>query len=321
MAFVSSSFSSRKVQGRRFTSDYYTDVQEAFTSTIDIQSFEVLTDDRYIPSSSLPYSGSSQHGLIVSRSYTDPSITPESGDDGNVLQYYYRHKLTRGNLPSSEDLEVYFFLRDEPSTATQAVSSNQLVSASQLTNFINNKNALGSLGAGDSENIGGNGLAYNIVVFKSTTNYSTPSTKESLTGGDIIDPSTYVFDYKTGILSFISSFPISTNFIYVTAYKYIGRTLDSQLRDGSLSGGGGTGAGFPFSGSAVITGSLSVSGSNVNFTLATGVSGAFSGSSCKAASHWANNSRSASVKHILLKHCLMFRRRRSFHSNAVSSKW
>jgi hypothetical protein len=38
------------------------------------------------------------------------------------------------------------------------------------------------------------------------------------------------------------------------------------------------GSGFPFSGSAIITGSLLVSGSNVDFTNATGVSGSFSGS-------------------------------------------
>ena len=39
-----------------------------------------------------------------------------------------------------------------------------------------------------------------------------------------------------------------------------------------------SGAGFPFSGSAIITGSLLVSQSNVDFTSATGVSGSFSGS-------------------------------------------
>lgn len=47
------------------------------------------------------------------------------------------------------------------------------------------------------------------------------------------------------------------------------------------SGGGGAGAtspAFPFSGSAVITGSLLVSGSNVDFRNTTGVSGSFSGS-------------------------------------------
>ena len=49
------------------------------------------------------------------------------------------------------------------------------------------------------------------------------------------------------------------------------------FRTGSYGGGGG-GAGFPFSGSAIITGSLLVSGSNVDFTNTTGVSGSFSGS-------------------------------------------
>ena len=45
-----------------------------------------------------------------------------------------------------------------------------------------------------------------------------------------------------------------------------------------ISSSGGEGAGFPFSGSAEITGSLLVSQSFVNFTEATGVRGSFSGS-------------------------------------------
>lgn len=46
----------------------------------------------------------------------------------------------------------------------------------------------------------------------------------------------------------------------------------------ALNGGGGGGVGFPFVGDAVITGSLLVSSSFVDFTDTTGVSGSFSGS-------------------------------------------
>lgn len=52
--------------------------------------------------------------------------------------------------------------------------------------------------------------------------------------------------------------------------------LGEQNTGGGGAGGGG--AAFPFTGNAEITGSLLVSGSNVDFTNATGVSGSFSGS-------------------------------------------
>jgi hypothetical protein len=56
---------------------------------------------------------------------------------------------------------------------------------------------------------------------------------------------------------------------------------------------GGSGVGFPFSGSAVITGSLLVSQSFVDFTQASYVTGSFTGSLNGTAS-WANNAISAS---------------------------
>ena len=82
MAFDATNFSSRKLQGRRFTG-LANDSQEAFTQTFDLQSVEVLTDDRYIPTSSLPYSGSSQHEFTVARSYYDNSIVSGSADNGD----------------------------------------------------------------------------------------------------------------------------------------------------------------------------------------------------------------------------------------------
>ena len=232
MAFISASFSNRKIQSRRFTGLTF-DSQEAFTSVLDVQGGDVLTDDRYIPTSSLLFSGSSQHNLIVSRSNTDTSIIEGSSDDGNVLKYFFRHKLTRAANAGIAN-ETFYFLKDEPSAASDAVSSDGLVSGSQLTDFINNKNALGSLGAGDAENIGGNGLAYNVVVFKSTD-----ADKANIDGDDKIDAGEYVFDYKTGILTFLNEDAIGANeYIYMTAYRYVGRTLKSQIEDGSLGGGG-----------------------------------------------------------------------------------
>ena len=233
MAFVSSSFSNRKLQGRRFTLATVSDSVEAFTSTIDTQGFEVLTDDRYIPTGSagneqIPFSGSSQHGYY----YTTGSTIETTAGNYDVLRYYYRHKLTRGADGSGE---VYFFQSGEPGSPTALYGNNQTISTTQQTNFINNKNAAGSLGAGDAEDSAGLGVAYNAVVYSSTD-----ADKANLTTGDKIDPANYVFDYKTGILTFTEGNEVAgSDYVFITVNQYVGRTLKSQLNDGSLGGGGG----------------------------------------------------------------------------------
>ena len=100
MAFNNEQFSSRKLQARRFTSDNAANSSvEAFTSTIDMQSYEVLTDDRFIPTSSLPFSGSSQDGFyyITGSSHPDNSRIQNAAGDYDVLRYWYQHKLTPGS--------------------------------------------------------------------------------------------------------------------------------------------------------------------------------------------------------------------------------
>jgi len=107
------------------------------------------------------------------------------------------------------------------------------------------------------------------------------------------DAINWYFDYKTGILA------VSDPGAYTTPYKvsviqYIGDTLNTTLTDLSSSIGGGSG--FPFSGSAVITGSLLISGSNVNELVVSGnviATQGFTGSLFGTAS-WANNVVSAS---------------------------
>ena len=99
MAFVSASFSNRKLQNRRFTADYTATSVEAFTDTLDLSAGEIFTDDGLIPTGSgqLPFSGSDQNGLIVSASVVDPDTYPEgSSDDLPILKYHYRKKLTVG---------------------------------------------------------------------------------------------------------------------------------------------------------------------------------------------------------------------------------
>ena len=78
--------SNRLLASRRYTHDSFTDAQESFTNVLDLQASEIYTQASKIPSSNLPFSGSSQNGSF----YTD-------GVD-NILRYYYRHKLTKSNL-------------------------------------------------------------------------------------------------------------------------------------------------------------------------------------------------------------------------------
>ena len=78
MALDKEKKSNRLLGSRRYTHDSFTDAQEAFTSTLDIQASEVYTQANSIPTSSLPFSGSSQDGSI----YT-------SGGD-NIVKYWFR---------------------------------------------------------------------------------------------------------------------------------------------------------------------------------------------------------------------------------------
>jgi len=106
---------------------------------------------------------------------------------------------------------------------------------------------------------------------------------------DIID---WVLDTSTGVL-FAQDAPNGSTPAFLDAYIYIGDYLSTVV---SESGGGGSGTGFPFSGSAVITGSLLISGSDTIDELV--VSGnviatqGFTGSLFGTAS-WATNATSA----------------------------
>jgi hypothetical protein len=258
--------SNRTLQSRRYTLDTLTDGQEAFTQVFDLGSGEIYTQTNYIPTSSLPFSGSTQDGYY----YTTGSTISSTSTGNDVLRYWYRHKLTKGQTANVGD-EAWFFISGSSLTSV----GEQLIATNQQTNFISPKYSIPALSTNTTEAAT---PGYKIVAYYSNNGASFSE----------IDSSFYNFDYKTGIFQFTSSVIANTTIadqtngrVYLSAYQYVGETLDERInliesRIGT--GGNGTGAGFPFSGSAVITGSLAVSGSNVNFTLATGVSGAFSGS-------------------------------------------
>lgn len=227
MAYNSNNRSERLLQGRRFTTDELTLTQEAFTDVFDLGAGEIYTDDGLIPTGStqLPYSGSSQDGGIVSGSVVNPSIET----DVAVLKYWYRHKLRPAK---NGNREVYYFTESEPSSLTDTVGNDGLIESDQLTNFISSKYII----ATDSPNTT-EGLqpGYKIQVFKSTA-ASAGSISEGASS-----PSEFVFDYKTGILTWVDgNIPTSNQYVYMTVYQYVGRTLRSQIDDGSIGGGGST---------------------------------------------------------------------------------
>ena len=223
MAYNSDNRSERLLQGRRFTTDNLTLSQEAFTNVLDLGANEILTDDGLIPtgSSQLPYSGSSQNLAIVSASVVNPAI----GSDLSVLQYYWRKKLK----PAADgQREVYYFTQSDPATVDDTVTSDQLIETDQQTNFVSPKYII----AADSVNTTESTTpGYKVVVYKSTA-----STAGSISE-NAADPASYVFDYKTGIVTWNDgSAPAANQYVYVSTYQYVGRTLRSQLDDGSISG-------------------------------------------------------------------------------------
>jgi hypothetical protein len=250
--------SNRLLASRRYTNESLNDNQEAFTRVLDLNASEIYIQQNVIPTSSLPYSGSSQDQLFIT-----------SGSE-NILKYYYQFRLT----PSSTNTEVYFFISKSGHDPTVGVTS-QIIQDGQQGSFISPKYSNPSLTNFNTED---NPPGYNIVI---------------KVDGISQNPANYQFDYKTGVLQFSASAPSPGANVSASVYQYVGKTLDNFITSASS---GGSGTGFPFSGSAVITGSLLISGSGTIDELV--VSGnviatqGFTGSLFGTAS-WANNAASA----------------------------
>jgi hypothetical protein len=227
MAYNSNNRSERLLQGRRFTTDNLTLGQEAFTDVFDLGAGEIFTDDGLIPTGSaqLPYSGSSQDGGIVSGSVVNPSIET----DVSVIKYHYRKKLKQA---ADGQREVYYFTTSDPSSVSDTVTSDQLIESDQQTNFVSPKYIIASDSPNTTE---ASTPGYKVVVYKDTA-----SSAGSITSSPALT-STYTFDYKTGVLTWNDgSQPSSNQFVYITTYQYVGRTLRSQIDDGSIGGAGGS---------------------------------------------------------------------------------
>ena len=256
--------SNRLLQSLRYTLAA-TDNTEAFTSVLDLNANEIYTQQQYIPSSSLPYSGSSQHLQYVTASI--------DGSDVNILQYYYRVTMSRsnvsfGNSKSEAWLAISGSGYDPVATNTDGINT-QAISPFQLTDWISNKYASASISTNLSENPTTPG--YGVTVFVEGA---------SKTSG-------YQFDYKTGVLQWESNAvaPNEDDIVTVTGYRYVGQTLDQFISAGGGEGtpggdttqiqfnDGGTFAGsekFTFdktTGLTTLTGSFEISGSVDNIFL------------------------------------------------------
>ncbi len=228
----------RLLLGRRFTSDDISMQQEAFTSTLDIRGADVYTEDYLVPLTSLPFSGSSQN---------------KATQDG-VIKYWYRQKLTKSNL----DRDVWFFL--DPTGSDSGITP-QIIQTSQQSNFISSKYSAPPLtNAGTEDSTPG----YNVVVYKSTSLNS-----GSLASSAKVSINDYQFDYKTGVLQFDQNKPSSNQYVYITVYQYIGKTLATDPNIGVFAQ---TGSYYSTTNDLKITGSfdLSLDGSTDKITVSSG---------------------------------------------------
>ena len=196
MAIDQTKKSNRLLGNRRFTSDALNTAQEAFTDVLDLGAGEIYSEAHLIPSSNLPFSGSSQ-----------------SGETSGVLKYYFRQRLTRSNVAN----DVFFFM--VPTGSTGGVTP-QLIQDGQQGSFISPKYSVSSLANANTEDTT---PGYGVKVFKSTSLNS-----GSLSSGDIVSVNDYQFDYKTGVIQFESA--LSSNLeVYMSAYQYVGKTLRTGL--------------------------------------------------------------------------------------------
>ena len=208
MALDKEKKSSRLLASRRYTHDTFTDAQDAFTSTLDIQASEVYTQANFIPTSSLPFSGSSQH-----------ENTHSGSADNNIIKYFYRQRLVK----STTNNQVWFFCDPVDTSNTIPSTTAQVITGSQQTNFISPKYAVPGLA---NSNVEADTPGYVVKLFK--TNHNTAG---NVSNDDLVSPNDYIFDYKTGVVQFsnMSVVPTNSERCWMSAYQYVGRTADTLV--------------------------------------------------------------------------------------------
>ena len=233
----SGSKSSRLLASRRYTHNTYTTAQESFTEVLDLGASEIYTQANKIPSSGLPFSGSSQKS-------SNYAVNSE-----NILKYWYRQKLTKSNVNN----EVWFFL--DPTGSNSGIGA-QLINDNQEVNFVSPKYSVASLANSTTED---DTPGYLAVLYKSTS-----TDTSSLDSDDIVSTNDYQFDYKTGVVQFMNSNvdPGDSDYVYMTVNQYVGKTLETGVEvTGDVSGSvSSTGSFASLQVSDKVQGTLTVAG-------------------------------------------------------------
>jgi hypothetical protein len=233
MAINSTTKSSRLLQSRRYTQNQLSDAQEAFTRVFDLNAEEIYSDQVLIPSSSLPFSGSSQ----------DQQTYSVGGKP--VLKYWYRLQLSPSATPDTDSgFATWFAL-----TTYQSNGANpQVIQSTQLTNFISPKYSIPSLAGNQADQAVSNPVGYGVYIYAST--------------GEAVPDTSYQFDYKTGVLQFINNTGYAkSKALYISAYQYVGRTLASDATAGYSGSFSGSFQGSVTLNNLILTGSFNHTGS------------------------------------------------------------
>ena len=171
------------------------------------------------------------------------------------MGYYYRHKLTKSNLNN----EVWFFLNP---TGSESGIGAQLIDSNQQTSFISPKYSDSTLANATAED---STPGYLAKVF-----ISTAANSASVSDSDVISVNDYTFDYKTGVVQFSSNTPSNSQYVYMSVYQYVVKTLDTGLNiSGDMDATGNVNVG----GNVVATGNLQTGGNlikgSINLTFPT----------------------------------------------------
>ena len=206
--------SNRLLQSLRYTAAAQ-DNQEAYTNVFDLNASEIYTQENYIPTSSLPYNDGSSHLKFITASI--------DGSDANIAQYYFEVSCSKSSrVFGNSKSEIWFVISGSGFSPNPIAGIDSIpIDGLQQTNWLSNKYLTASLSLKTADETP---TGYNVRVKINGSNVSAQN---------------YQFDYKTGVLQFISNTvsPNTTDAVTLTGYRYVGQTLNEFI---STGGGGGT---------------------------------------------------------------------------------
>ena len=235
--------SNRLLQSRRYTRAGF-DSQEAFDNVLDLSTSEIYSQATLLPTASIPYSSSAQDRRFV------------TGSDGTTIvsRYYYRLQLTPDNLGNNS-----YFTLDPPVVSIDP----SIIQTTQVKNWLSNKytNPAFAASSNNAETQLPSAVGYSI-------NLTYGPNTSSVTN---ISPNDYQFDYKSGVVQFLTTPPGTP--VYLSGYVYVGRTLATNTILGTSGSFSGSFQGSATLNNLTLTGSFNHTGS-YNLTGSINVQGA-----------------------------------------------